>query len=63
MKKIFKVVAEVTVSPYITQGKIYEVYSVTFPKLNPEGLFYVYTDSCGFQRLTSSYFKPCENNI
>lgn len=56
--KQFQVIAKENISGRITQGNIYDVYNVSFPKLNPEGLFMIYADNGSFQRVSSLYFKP-----
>lgn len=56
----FKVKADFTMQGYHTKGKIYEVYGVSFPKLNPEGMFLIASDSYGFQKITSHHFSPID---
>lgn len=58
MKRQFKVKAIGNIQGTITKGKVYEVYNVSFPKLNPEGLFYIYCDNGSWKRITSIYFEP-----
>lgn len=59
MKKFFTVRANETLNG-ISKGATYKVYSVTFPKLNPEGLFYIFTDLGVWRRISSSYFEPID---
>lgn len=56
--KQFQVIAKESIGGRITQGNIYDVYNVSFTKLNPEGLFLIYANNDSFHRVSSSYFKP-----
>lgn len=58
--KQFQVIAKENINGRITQGTIYDVYNVSFTKLNPEGLFLIYTNNNSFQRVSSSSFKPID---
>jgi hypothetical protein len=45
---------------YLTKGNIYKVYSVSYPKLNKEGMFLIIDDSGTWGRYSAFNFEPVD---